>query len=98
MALALNCCTFCPGINTKRFARNMAALAEHDPEREITPKQAEYLRRAVLRFARQIEADVVALALMPEGMRAYQAQTNALERQAEVIEREQEEVRQGKLL
>lgn len=62
MALALNRCTFCPGIGTKRFARDMAHLAEHDAERAISEKQDAYLRSAVVRFRRQIPADVVDLA------------------------------------
>lgn len=62
MAKALNQCALWPGTNTKRFARDMAHLAEHDPNREITPKQAEFLRTAVIRFRRQIPREVVALA------------------------------------
>jgi hypothetical protein len=54
--------TFVPGTGTKRFARNMAALAAQGSDPEITAAQAEYLRTAVIRFRRQIPADVVALA------------------------------------
>jgi hypothetical protein len=61
-AKALSRCTFCPGTGTKRFARDMAELACRDPVREITPRQAEYLRTAVIRYRRQIAADVVELA------------------------------------
>lgn len=61
-AQALRGVVFCPGSGTKRFARDMAQLAEHQPERELTPKQAEYLRTAVIRFRRQIPAAVVDLA------------------------------------
>lgn len=66
MSAALNLCTFVPGIGTKRFARDMAFLAERFPETELTPKQREYLRTAVIRFGRQIDASVVALAFMPD--------------------------------
>lgn len=70
MAIALSRCVFVPGINTKRFAQNMAFLAEHSPEKELTPKQREYLRTAVIRFGKQIDAEVVALAFMPEALNA----------------------------
>lgn len=62
LAKALNRCTFMPGTGTKRFASDMAHLAEQDSSREITPRQAEYLRTAVIRFRRQIPRDVVELA------------------------------------
>jgi hypothetical protein len=61
MARALAACTFVPGIGTKRFARQMAHMAE-STEAQITDPQAEYLRSAVRRFRRQIPAEVVALA------------------------------------
>jgi hypothetical protein len=68
MAKALNQCALWPGTNTRRFAADMAHLAEHDPGREITPKQAEFLRTAVIRYRRQIPRDVVEIAksLAPE--------------------------------
>lgn len=62
MALALAGCTFCPGIGTKRFARQMAARAELNDSPGLTEKQREYLRSAVIRFRRQIDPDVVKLA------------------------------------
>ena len=61
MAHALNACTFVPGIATKRFARQMASMAEHSPEIELTKKQHDYLVSAVYRFRRQIPADIVRL-------------------------------------
>jgi len=61
-AQALSRVTFMPGTPTKRFAKDMAHCAEHQPERELTPKQAEYLRTAVIRFRRQIDAGVVDIA------------------------------------
>lgn len=62
MARALAACTFVPGISTKRFARDMAHLADHGPDLELSPRQAEYLRTAVIRYRRQIPRDVVQLA------------------------------------
>jgi hypothetical protein len=70
MALALNRCTFVPGIGTKRFARDMANLATHRPDFILSAKQREYLRTAVIRFAKQIDAEVVALAFTPDTMLA----------------------------
>ena len=62
MACALNACCFCPGIGTKRFARSMAYLADMQDDQPITARQSKYLRDAVIRFRRQIPADVVAIA------------------------------------
>lgn len=61
-AKALAGVTFPPGTATKRFAKDMAHAAEHQPDRELTPKQAEYLRTAVIRFRRQIAPAIVATA------------------------------------
>ena len=62
MAVALAGCTFCPGIGAKRFARDMGEAALRKDSPELTPKQAEYLARAVIRFRRQIVSATVALA------------------------------------
>ncbi len=62
MARALAGCSFVPGTATKRFARDMAFRAEHSADQPLTPKQADYLRTAVIRFRRQICPTVVALA------------------------------------
>ena len=62
MARALCAASFCPGTCTKRFARNMGLMAANQPDRELTPKQAEYLRTAVIRFRRQIPPEVVEIA------------------------------------
>jgi hypothetical protein len=77
MAVALAACCFVPGIGTKRFARDMAFVAQHCPEKELTPKQREYLRTAVIRFGKQIDASVVALAFMPEAMGTTQTGAEA---------------------
>lgn len=63
MAIALNGCTFVPGIGTKRFARQMARAALLDESPELTPKQREYLRKAVIRFRRQIDSEIVRIAV-----------------------------------
>jgi len=63
MATALSAVTFAPGIGTKRFARNMGLMVANQPDRELTPKQAEYLRTAVIRFRRQIPRHVVETAI-----------------------------------
>ena len=64
MAVSLSLCTFVPGIPTKRFARDMAFAAVHSPDVQLTEKQDKYLREAVIKFRRQIPADVVALAVI----------------------------------
>lgn len=62
MAFALAGCCFVPGTNTKRFAKDMAARALLSEPKPLTEKQREYLRTAVIRFRRQIDAGVVAMA------------------------------------
>jgi hypothetical protein len=62
MAIALGRCTFVPGTGTKRFAQDMQYRALNISDRPITARQAEYLRTAVIRFRKQIPADVVELA------------------------------------
>ena len=63
MARDLHRCTFCPGIGTKRFAREMAARADQPDAKPLTEKQAKYLREAVIRYRRQIPAGTVKLAM-----------------------------------
>lgn len=62
MAIALGRCTFVPGTNTKRFARQMKAIAEQAPEKDISFKQHMYLCKAVYRFRRQIPQRIVDIA------------------------------------
>lgn len=62
MALALAACTFVPGIGTKRFARNMAFAAGQPDPQPLTDGQRKYLCTAVIRFRRQIDPAIVALA------------------------------------
>lgn len=63
MALAISpmLVTYIPGIGTKRFARDIADLAEL-PDAAITEAQAVYLRQVVHRFRRQIPSAIVSLA------------------------------------
>lgn len=58
-AKALGNCSFPPGTADKRFARNMAFLAEHSPEREITERKDLNLRRLAYRYRRQMPAALV---------------------------------------
>lgn len=62
LAHALVRVVFFPGLPIKKFARDMASSASLEQSPELTPKQAEYLRTAVIRYRRQIAADVVKLA------------------------------------
>lgn len=70
IARALARVTFAPGIGAKRFARDMAALAEHKPEHELTPRQRKYLLEVAVKFRRQIPRDLVALARAELGVQA----------------------------
>ena len=62
LAIALSGCVFVPGTATKRFARNMGFGASQDESPELTKKQRAYLVTAVIRYRRQIEPFIVALA------------------------------------
>jgi hypothetical protein len=61
LAKALGCCSFPPATSQKRFARNMAFLAEHDPRREISQRQRHYLELMAWRYRRQLPRDLVPL-------------------------------------
>ena len=61
-AIAPGMVTYVPGTATKRFARDMAWLAEHNREQELTPKQRKYLFDTVHRYRRQIQPAIVAAA------------------------------------
>ncbi len=61
-AIAPGMVTYPPGIPTKRFARDMAELERFKPDHPLTPKQALYLRQVVVRYRRQVAADIVDLA------------------------------------
>lgn len=62
LAGALGCCTFLPGSNHKRFARNIAAQATAE-EPKITDKQRGYLHKMVHRYRRQISTAILELRL-----------------------------------
>lgn len=62
IARAIGMVTFCPGIGTKRFARDMAELVRNKPDQALTPKQTKYLCEVAIKFRRQVAPDVVALA------------------------------------
>lgn len=55
--------TYCPGIGTKRFAREMAFAAElPEPGPELTLRQRRLLLEVAIRYRRQINPLVVQLA------------------------------------
>lgn len=58
LARALAACTFLPGTKVKRFARQMAAMADME-NRGISDKQKMFLCEAVYTFRRQIDARLV---------------------------------------
>lgn len=78
---ALGGVTFCPGIGSKRFAREMAALAEAEPGRELTGRQAQYLEVLAWRYRRQMPAKLVPRSkpadLPPKQRKRQQAQVEA---------------------
>lgn len=62
LARAIAQVTYCPGIGTKRFAREMADRAQHAPLVPLTPKQSKYLCDVAIRYRRQVPEDIVRLA------------------------------------
>lgn len=62
LARAIAQVTYCPGIGTKRFAREMADRAQHAPLVPLTPKQSKYLCDVAIRYRRQVAPDVVEVA------------------------------------
>jgi hypothetical protein len=54
-ALALGRCTFPPATSVKRFARDMARIAEHKPAQELTENQARWLETLCWRYRRQLQ-------------------------------------------
>lgn len=53
-AQALSRCTFQPGSNAKRFVRDMARLANDNPDQELTERQRKYLDDLFHSYRRQI--------------------------------------------
>jgi hypothetical protein len=56
IAKALKEVSFPPATWAKRFARDMAFLAENSPEKELTQKQADALVKTAYRYRRQMPA------------------------------------------
>ena len=54
MAKKLEGVTFLPASFDKRFCRDMATIAKHKPEQELTEKQARLLTFMIYRYRRQI--------------------------------------------
>lgn len=54
IASDLNGATFPPGSADKRFVRQMAWTAEHNPTKSLTPAQDQYLRNLAFKYRRQI--------------------------------------------
>ncbi len=59
LAKALGACSFLPGSSQKRFARDLAFVAEHSPDRELTDRQRHYLQLMAWRYRRQIPKRLV---------------------------------------
>ena len=56
-------CTFLPGSADKRFVKNMVFAAEHDPDRELTERQTQYLIGLRHKYRRQIPASAPQIVL-----------------------------------
>ena len=54
LATILGHCSFRPGSSHKRFCRNMAFLAVHSPEREISLRQRHFMELMAWRYRRQL--------------------------------------------
>lgn len=63
IARHLGRCTFLPGSWDKRFARDIAALAEHSPDKDLTDRQAAHLLRLTHKYRRQMPTQIVMDAL-----------------------------------
>lgn len=59
LAEALGQCSFLPGHPHKRFVRDMVAIARRSPDKELTPRQREYLDILAWRYRRQIPGSLV---------------------------------------
>lgn len=52
-------CKIRPGSWDKRFARDMAGIAEQKPDKQLTDRQREFLLKLVVRYRKQIDAAMV---------------------------------------
>lgn len=59
VALALGQCSFLPASAQKRFCRDLAYVAEHSPDKELSPRQAHYMQIMAWRYRRQMPAHLV---------------------------------------
>jgi hypothetical protein len=65
IAKALAGCSMLPGSWDKRFARDMARLAETEPDKELTDPQKENLIRLAHKYRRQLGKDFLAKLFTP---------------------------------
>lgn len=56
---ALASCSMMPGTSHKRFVRNLAFVAEHEPAREISLRQRHYLELMAWRYRKQLPRSLV---------------------------------------
>jgi hypothetical protein len=78
-AKLLNQCTYLPGSFEKRFARNIAAMSEYNPTKELTEKQALWLEKQFYRYRNQIsKADKKVKALLKNLKPAFEAKQGKL--------------------
>lgn len=56
LATALGECSMLPGSAQKRFARDLAFRAKHQPEKPITLRQRHYMEILAWRYRRQLPA------------------------------------------
>jgi len=54
ICLALGKPTYLPGSFDKRFAHNLSSLAQHQPEKELTEKQNEWMFRLLYKYRKQL--------------------------------------------
>lgn len=63
IAIALGRCSFPPGSWDKRFARDLASVAERSPEIAYTERQAAHLLRLAHKYRRQLPSTIIESAL-----------------------------------
>ena len=91
LAKALAGCTYPPGISHKRFARNIAFVAQYSPEKEISLRQRHYMELMAWRYRRQMPHPLVPpskpLDLPPliKEKKAKQSKTAAVEQQGTLL-------------
>jgi len=63
IAIALGRCSFLPGSWDKRFARDLAIVAERSPEIAYTERQSAHLLRLAHKYRRQLPSTIIEYAL-----------------------------------